>query len=491
MTPPRAAPPRAAPPGRGRPRRGAVFLLGGAAIALLFALLMFWALPSFLASGQPGDQAAPVADGVANGAPLAAPATVTAEELERQKTKRQAETVVGRVVRQQAVLLETKVDIWAAAEWDVALTRLAEGDALFQNGAYAQSLAAYEAVEAAFQALDASRPARLETALRDGAATLNVNAVDRALDHYRIAVALAPDNQEASRGLARAEARPQVLAHMAAGDAHQRQGDLAAARTAFQAALKLDGDYAPARAALAQTETQITDQRFSQAMSSGFAALDAGRFDAARQAFTQARALKPQSDQPGLALKRLEGERQTVTLAQLRTAGEADVEREAWQEAAAAYQKALAIDPNAAFAVQGLAQAQVRARMDAAIQRYLDDPTRLYSREPLAQATTLLDSIGRVEAPGPKLQAQRRDLARLVDAARTPVPVTLQSDGLTEVTVFTVASLGKFTEKTLDLRPGDYIAQGSRKGYRDVRVEFSIRPGQAPDRIVVICKEAL
>lgn len=486
LKPPKVAPPKAPPPGRARPQNATILMLGGAGLALLFAVMMFWGLPRILASDAPEEMSNPAATPVG---PSAQP--ITADALEQQKAKRQAETVLGRVVRQQAVLIEAKADIWAAADLDAALTRLAEGDALFQNEAYGAALAAYQAVEVTLQAMEASRPARLEAALRDGAAHLSVNAVDRAIEHYQVAVALAPDNQEASGGLARAQARTEVLAQMAAADGYHRQGDLAAARAAYQAALKLDGDYAPARAALRQVETEITDQRFSQAMSSGFAALDAGRFDAAQQAFAQARALKPQSDQPVLAAQQLERARQQTDLAQLRTAAQADVAREAWGQAVEAYQKALAIDPNVAFAVQGLAQAQTRARMDAAIMRYLDDPTRLYSREPLARAVALIDSIDRVEAPGPKLQAQRDALAKLIDAARTPLSVTLLSDGQTLVDVFTVASLGQFTEKRLSLTPGDYVAQGTRKGYRDVRVEFSVRPGQAPATISVICKEAL
>ncbi|RME66305.1 MAG: hypothetical protein D6782_04595, partial [Alphaproteobacteria bacterium] len=235
----------------------------------------------------------------------------------------------------------------------------------------------------------------------------------------------------------------------------------------------------------------IAERRFAEAMSSGYGALDSGDFEAAARAFAQARALKPQSDAPVQAMQRLARARDQAALADLRVQAQRQVDREAWAEAVNTYRKALAIDPNVTFAVQGLPQAQTRARMDAAITRYLADPTRLYSREPLANAIALMDSIARIDNPGPKLAAQSKALARLIEAARTPVGVAFASDGLTEVSIFTIGPLGRFTEKSLDLTPGDYIAVGTRKGYRDVRVEFSVRPNRPPDTIVVICRETV
>ena len=51
---------------------------------------------------------------------------------------------------------------------------------------------------------------------------------------------------------------------------------------------------------------------------------------------------------------------------------------------------------------------------------------------------------------------------------RTPIPVTLVSDGMTDVTVFRVGGLGSFAEHRLELLPGDYVVAGTREGYRDV-----------------------
>ena len=87
--------------------------------------------------------------------------------------------------------------------------------------------------------------------------------------------------------------------------------------------------------------------------------------------------------------------------------------------------------------------------------------------------------------PGVGNQTARRLLA----AYSTPVALRLRSDGQTEVSVLRIGSYGTMTDKTLELLPGDYVAVGRRNGYRDVRIEFRVRPGQTPAEVLVQCVE--
>ena len=72
-----------------------------------------------------------------------------------------------------------------------------------------------------------------------------------------------------------------------------------------------------------------------------------------------------------------------------------------------------------------------------------------------------------------------------------PSTVLIESDGLTEVTVTRVGRLGTLTRRTLELRPGEYTATGTRRGYRDIRRRFTVSPGAASPSVVVRCEEAL
>ena len=67
----------------------------------------------------------------------------------------------------------------------------------------------------------------------------------------------------------------------------------------------------------------------------------------------------------------------------------------------------------------------------------------------------------------------------------------LTSDSTTDVTLFRVAKLGVFDKTAVSLKPGRYIVAGTRMGFRDVRVEFTVT-GQGLDQpISISCNEAI
>jgi hypothetical protein len=71
------------------------------------------------------------------------------------------------------------------------------------------------------------------------------------------------------------------------------------------------------------------------------------------------------------------------------------------------------------------------------------------------------------------------------------VLVQLESDRETEVVVYRVGRLGAFDRFELELRPGTYTAVGTRNGFRDVRREFTVRPGAPAGPFVIRCEEPI
>lgn len=81
-------------------------------------------------------------------------------------------------------------------------------------------------------------------------------------------------------------------------------------------------------------------------------------------------------------------------------------------------------------------------------------------------------------------------VAALLPEFERTVHVALVSDGLTQVTVSGVGSFGAFTRRDVELKPGRYTLIGAREGYRDVRRDLSVSPGQT-QTISVSCYEPL
>lgn len=163
--------------------------------------------------------------------------------------------------------------------------------------------------------------------------------------------------------------------------------------------------------------------------------------------------------------------------------------QERWSDAVKAYDQALGLDANAAFARNGRAQAQRLAQLHAALDQYIAEPARLQSGEPRTHARTLM---AQAEAEtGSVLSAKRQQLAEIIAAAERPVPVLLKSDQSTEVTLQRVGRLGTFETRRIELPPGRYLAIGSRAGYRDVRVPFEVSATPRTEPIVVQATEPI
>jgi hypothetical protein len=165
-----------------------------------------------------------------------------------------------------------------------------------------------------------------------------------------------------------------------------------------------------------------------------------------------------------------------------------DEQTEDWNKALGSYLAVLKIDPNISFAVQGKERALEQIRIAKRIGFFLQKPDAMASNPQLQNAVLLIEEAESLQPKGPRLSQRLDELKALVDAARTPVTVTIESDNLTEVAVYKVGKLGRFTTRELSLRPGSYTVVGSRDGYKDVRQKIIVKPYQKALRVTVICK---
>jgi hypothetical protein len=122
---------------------------------------------------------------------------------------------------------------------------------------------------------------------------------------------------------------------------------------------------------------------------------------------------------------------------------------------------------------------------------YIANPDSLSAPATMQAATKLIVDITRMPSIGPRLGDQRDELSRLLKRAATPLRVRFLSDNVTDVSIYKVGKLGSFATQEMSLRPGTYVAVGSRPGYRDVRLEFRVAPEIELEPVVVRCEEPI
>ena len=143
------------------------------------------------------------------------------------------------------------------------------------------------------------------------------------------------------------------------------------------------------------------------------------------------------------------------------------------------------------FAKQGKAHSIARAELTEALALHIKRPDRLSDERVLQNAMNLHANASSLVDQGPRLRQQIVKLGGLITMAQTPVRVRLESDNETNVVVYKVGRLGRFTAHDLALRPGTYTVVGTRDGYRDVRHKLTVIAGQTPGPVLIRCEEKI
>jgi tetratricopeptide (TPR) repeat protein len=470
--------------------------LGG--LVLLAVLVIFW-LPERV--NAPAPAAAPTetdaqaqaaqTSGGATGSKPAGPDVSPWSDAQLAKLRKEAQDVLAELLELQEALEERGVQQWAPEQFAAVAALATAGDELYRSRDYAEAGNQYRAGLTQLQALQAGIPAELErqlTLAREALEAGDLAQTNTALD---MAEAIDPGNAEAAGLRRRAEVLPQLQALLASAAAAEQAADLASAIELLKQAVALDPAHQRSSRELDRVTAAYLDLQFNQAMSEGYAALDANQFDTARKAFRQAAKLQSGSSEAASALQEVETAATAQRLASLQSSGARDETAEQWQQAVDAYEQAQKIDPNVLFAREGLARSRDRARLDKQFRAAIDEPRRL-SDVAVAEATENMLQLARTITPrGPVLSQQIAQLDSLLMQANTPITVALRSDQQTEVTVYKVEKLGKFDQRELSLRPGTYTAVGSRMGYRDVRLDFTVKHGSPPPVVTIACTEAI
>ena len=403
-----------------------------------------------------------------------------------------ADAAMGDMLQDRNYLATLQPSLWSGGAWEQAIAEEEKGDGFYRRREYPDAQGAYGTAGAMLRELREQAPDIGRAALEEALQAIESGDQATALAELEKAGILLgatdPEVQSASRRAARV---PETMQAVAEARASGREGSLEEQRTAWQAVLGIDPERQSARRELSAVNARIDQQLFNSRMSRGHAALGEGDVEAARTAFEAAAKQRPNDPGPVEALAALELEERGQRLAQLQAAAMAGRFAEDWPRAAENYRGMLEIDSNIVAAQRGLAEAERRARLDEALENTIANARLLNRDDSWQRGKRLLDEAAAIPAPGSRLDGQLNRLEQALAVAATPAPVWLRSDGLTEVTIFHVGRLGSFDSRMLELRPGAYTAVGTRDGFRDVRREFIVAPEGLPEPLVLICTDPI
>ena len=415
-------------------------------------------------------------------------------EAQLAKVRRSAQEVLQSLLETQSRLESRGVDHWAADDFLSASAVALEGDSLYR----AQD---FEAAEALYQqALDSLNEleARLSDEINSRLALL-LDAIESGDEATAGAIApllsqMAPDSDAVFDAVERVPLMPAITELETAAKASFEQGQLSTAVSQVDEALGLDPAHQRLANVARQYKSALTQQRFEDAMTKGFALLSDNDFTGARASFQSARNILPAADGPKAALAQLEEAETLSRLNDLLSQAADLAAKEQWAKTVEVLEAALTIDPSLVEASDGLDQARPLAELFAKLDTIVEKQARLVDPVVLSEAQLSLSEAEAALAANaqtsPVLKDKVAAVRSAVATASTPLPVVITSDGLTEITIKRVARLGTVSSRNVSLRPGQYQFLGSRDGYRDVLVTANIN-ATSDNRIDVRCEEAI
>ena len=490
LTPPPTPP--LTPPGRRPEGKGAgnsktfiAVILGLAVLCALAAAVVWW-LPD-IADNQSGKSPAN-----SKAATEEAPSSsINTGPLQPE----QAETARQQAVEAEQLWLEKKAEAelsnmgaWGGDEYAGAVKLSEQARELFKKENFADSTDLFQKASAQIDAIEASKPRILEKALEQGASALEKGSRDEAEQAFAIALAIDPANSKAQTGLRRAATIVRVHSMLKDARDSMDAGQPEEALKILKEALKIDPACTKAEELMEQARGMVRRKKYDSAMGRAISALAAGKYAESDRALQQARSLFPSDPAVAeLAVRLKEARTASAIRVLLKDAGNA-VTQEEWQKAIDLYKKALAEDPLSVAAREGLARSEKRLALQKALEKIITNPWHLNEKGPFQDAQNTLRLAEAVRDQGPKLQRLTASAREVLRQSRQKINVTFISDNMTDVVVYHVGRLGRFSKRTLKLKPGIYTVKGMREGYRDVLKQVRIRPGVGGVEVDIRCE---
>ncbi|MGD9157842.1 MAG: hypothetical protein PVG39_05515 [Desulfobacteraceae bacterium] len=477
--------------------RNKTSVITGIVILVAAALVVIFILPGKFGikenqNGTTGEQSVEQAGTARTPSPESSILTETEKEIKVSEAK----GLLKKTLKLLVDLESQGVKTWGAykmvTSYEEAMNSLTKANSFLDNRQFDDAIKLYNQSIEQLEQLSAGRDKRLQQALIDGQTA--VFRFDRAsaAAHFKIALAIDSDNEEAKTGINRANVMDRVVELISKAKKGETSGNLDLARKLYGDALALDSGYQVLKDDLERVNGLILERDFKDSMSVAITSLDKKDFSKARLALNKAKRLKP--DDPGI--KDLEQQIDRMALSdnvqKLKDIAAEYEKKEKWQEALDTYLKILKLDANTGFARKGREKALDMIKLYSQVKNYISNPGDLQELKNLEHARNLYALAVSESDACPNLSRMAGRLNKLIKSYSRAVPVLIQSDNMTDVLVYKVGRFEKFNEQKLDLRPGQYKALGTRSGYRDVVVLFTVPPdGKDVTTVSISCEEKI
>ena len=305
------------------------------------------------------------------------------------------------------------------------------------------------------------------------------------------ALQLRPDDAEMLALQKRVSGLPEVLDLLRRAGVARNENRPEKEAAALQKVLALDPSRKGPQSRLAKLHGQLKQQRFSGAVRKAQAALDAGDLAAAANQLALAKTISPADKSLAPLQKRLrQAQTEKAFAAQISLGAQAKA-RDDWRVAATHFQRARQLKPGDKTAVENHDLAQRVVGVTQRLRQTSDREHRLGDKNVLASVSAYLREAESLTEISPGLKKIHAEVTRKAALYRIEVEVVVVSDNATYIVVRGEGQVGETSRRTIRLRPGERVFEGTRRGYKSKLVTVELVPGASAVEVVVICDEKI
>lgn len=368
-----------------------------------------------------------------------------------------------------------------------AMVSAAEGRRLLNEGNFTSAKDVFDKGFAALKKASDALAQHVQENLVRGQQALAKGQRDAAKAAFNAALEKSPGNEDAQRGLKRAENIDRVFALLLQGEELEKKAQYAQAAESYGKAFALDAMSAVAQQGQARAARLEKETKFDAAFSAAQAAFKRREWDKVVTECQNALKVYPQKPDVTAMLKSARENAHTDAVKKALNKGYAYENEHQWKEARDAYNETLQLEPDQPDAKEGYIRSGTMIRTLLQYERYIQDAEQFASKAEFQAAIRIFNQAMAVKPAYLVNSDKVQQMHAMLMQQNKPVEITFKSDGKTWFSITNYRLPSQFETNTIKMLPGDYEIIGRRKGYQDVHMLLQVRNGTAIPPVTVVC----
>ncbi len=360
-----------------------------------------------------------------------------------------------------------------------------EGQSAIESANYARANESFAAALERLDALEESAQAQAKSWMQSAQEAVANGELGAARQAFEKVLSLVPGHNEAAAGLAEVEALLAVESQLQEIRQLEQAGDLDAALAMVLDLLVGRPGNPLLQGRQKALQEAIRKRDHAAALQAARVAAEAGDWDAQIAALEQALDLiaDPSTLQQ---LREALAHRDRLRLEALLADGFASLRAAEYARARELYREALTINPESSEAKEGLERSARLLIAEIEFRENLASAQRLVGEGRFPMAASFFNRAMATRPANLPETDNERNLRNTLERQSKQVTVTLRSDNQTHVSIVGVFPPERFRSKELTLYPDVYRVRGTRRGQPDVEMQLRVSVDNAPVSLTVI-----